>query len=102
MTDQANSKPSLSDLKIDPESRTNDGGHRRTLFIAAVGLAILAVAAIVAVTRSTPINVTVASARPAPAAGTQTVLNASGYVTPRRRATVAAKITGRVTEVLVD
>jgi RND family efflux transporter MFP subunit len=102
LTDAANSKPSLSDLRIDPESRANDRGGRRTLVLAAVGLAIIAVVAIVAVSRSAPIEVTVASARPAPAAGTQTVLNASGYVTPRRRATVAAKITGRVTEVLVD
>jgi RND family efflux transporter MFP subunit len=30
------------------------------------------------------------------------LLNASGYVTPRRRATVAAKITARVEEVLTD
>jgi RND family efflux transporter MFP subunit len=30
------------------------------------------------------------------------VLNASGYVTARRRATVSSKITGKVTEVLVD
>jgi HlyD family secretion protein len=31
-----------------------------------------------------------------------TVLNASGYVTARRRATVSAKITGRLTDVLVE
>jgi len=30
------------------------------------------------------------------------VLNASGYVTPRRRSTVAAKITGRVEEMMVE
>jgi RND family efflux transporter MFP subunit len=30
------------------------------------------------------------------------VLNASGYVTPRRRATIAAKITGRVNEILAE
>jgi len=30
------------------------------------------------------------------------VLNASGYITPRRRATIAAKITGRVTSVMFD
>jgi RND family efflux transporter MFP subunit len=30
------------------------------------------------------------------------LLNASGYVTPRRRATIAAKITGLVSQVLVD
>jgi len=29
--------------------------------------------------------------------GRQALLNASGYITPRRRATIAAKITGRVT-----
>jgi RND family efflux transporter MFP subunit len=102
LTDQKSSKPSISDLKIDPESRTNDGSSRRTLVLAVVGLVAVAAVVIVLVTGSAPIDVAVASARPAPAAGTQTVLNASGYVTPRRRATVAAKITGRVTEVLVD
>lgn len=35
----------------------------------------------------------------APDSGPQALLNASGYVTPQRRATVAAKITGRVTGV---
>jgi RND family efflux transporter MFP subunit len=34
--------------------------------------------------------------------GDQTVLNASGYVTARRRATVSARVTGRITEVLVE
>jgi RND family efflux transporter MFP subunit len=36
------------------------------------------------------------------AGGAQTALNASGYITPRRRATIAAKITGRVTGVFFD
>jgi RND family efflux transporter MFP subunit len=36
------------------------------------------------------------------AGGQQTALNASGYITPRRRATIAAKITGRVTGVFFD
>jgi RND family efflux transporter MFP subunit len=45
--------------------------------------------------------VEVATAQKA-AAGRPTLLNASGYVTPRRRATVAAKITGRVTGVYFD
>jgi RND family efflux transporter MFP subunit len=38
--------------------------------------------------------------RSEPAGGT--VLNASGYVTARRRATVSSKVTGRVVEVLVE
>ena len=47
---------------------------------------------------------TLPSVDPGSDSGTEasTILNASGYVTPRRRATVAAKITGRVKEVLVD
>ncbi|HXT77291.1 MAG TPA: efflux RND transporter periplasmic adaptor subunit [Candidatus Eisenbacteria bacterium] len=40
--------------------------------------------------------------KPAGAGGREALLNASGYVTPRRRATIAAKITGRVTGVHFD
>ncbi|HEX5413366.1 MAG TPA: efflux RND transporter periplasmic adaptor subunit [Terriglobia bacterium] len=46
--------------------------------------------------------VEVAGALPANDAQAETLLNASGYVTPRRRSTVAAKITGRVTGVFFD
>jgi len=53
--------------------------------------------------RSRPVTVTtslVEEPRAEPAGGT--VLNASGYVTARRRATVSSKVTGRVVEVLVE
>jgi len=40
--------------------------------------------------------------KPVGAGGRKALLNASGYVTPRRRATIAAKITGRVTGVYFD
>jgi RND family efflux transporter MFP subunit len=46
--------------------------------------------------------VEVASAAKPEAGGRQALLNASGYITPRRRATIAAKITGRVTGVFFD
>jgi RND family efflux transporter MFP subunit len=46
--------------------------------------------------------VQVMTATKAEAGGRQSLLNASGYVTPRRRATIAAKITGRVTGVFFD
>jgi len=36
------------------------------------------------------------------AGGDRTVLNASGYVTARRAATVSSKVTGKVTEVLIE
>jgi RND family efflux transporter MFP subunit len=37
-----------------------------------------------------------------PSAGPASVLDATGYVTARRQATVSAKITGKVTEVLIE
>jgi HlyD family secretion protein len=40
--------------------------------------------------------------KPVAAGSREALLNASGYVTPRRRATIAAKITGRVTGVFFD
>jgi RND family efflux transporter MFP subunit len=46
--------------------------------------------------------VEVATAAKPEVGGRQTALNASGYITPRRRATIAAKITGRVTGVFFD
>jgi HlyD family secretion protein len=53
-------------------------------------------------TRERPIEVRVAAVT-ARAAGVQaTVLNANGYVTARRRATVSSKITGKVIEVNVE
>jgi RND family efflux transporter MFP subunit len=53
-------------------------------------------------TREQPVDVQVATVTER-AAGTQAaVLNASGYVTARRRATVSSKITGKVVEVNVE
>jgi multidrug efflux pump subunit AcrA (membrane-fusion protein) len=47
------------------------------------------------------VQITVArAAGPGPGAGS--VLDASGYVTARRQATVSAKITGKVSEVLIE
>jgi len=47
-------------------------------------------------------EVTVAVVREESGGGAATVLNASGYVTPRLRATVSSKITGKVIEVLIE
>ncbi len=97
-----NPKPSLSDLKIDSEARDRDSGGKRMLLIAAVVLVAIAAATVFFIRRGGPISVEVAAVRPAAAGGSTTVLNASGYVEPRRKATVSSKITGKVTEVLVD
>lgn len=42
------------------------------------------------------------TARQLQTTGTHTVLNASGYVTARRQATVSSKVTGKVVEVLIE
>jgi RND family efflux transporter MFP subunit len=53
-------------------------------------------------TRGRPIEVQVAVVSERAAGAQATVLNASGYVTARRRATVSSKITGKVVEVNVE
>ena len=50
---------------------------------------------------ATPVEVEVATVRAAGGASAA-VLNASGYVTARRKATVAAKITGRVSDIRIE
>ncbi len=59
------------------------------------------VAAAFAFRNQKPVVEVAAAAKP-DAGGPQALLNASGYITPRRRATIAAKITGRVTGVFFD
>jgi len=95
-------KPKLSDLKIDHQARSSDGGGRRLMLIAAAVLVTIAVITILVIGGTSVTTVEVAIARAAPTGGAATVLNASGYVEPRRKATVSSKITGKVTEVLVD
>jgi RND family efflux transporter MFP subunit len=94
----------LNELRID-RSADRPRGHRRGRLYAIAGLALLLLGAGLwfTVGRGRPPVVQVAVARTAgqgPGAGS--VLDASGYVTARRQATVSAKITGKVTEVLIE
>ena len=90
----------LSALRIDPEVRLASGGGKRWRVILAAGVVFLLIVVFAMAGRKT--EVSVAQARAIASNESLTVLNASGYVTPRRRATVAAKITGRVKEMLVE
>lgn len=67
-------------------------------------LLILAVAAVVVwfFLRPKPVEIRTATAQVAKTEGPRTLLNASGYVTARRQATVSSKATGRVLDVLVE
>jgi RND family efflux transporter MFP subunit len=101
MNPQLTSKgPDLSGLRIDEHARRRSGSKWLRWFAAAVGGVLLISAVLVAFRDRTPV-VEVASAH-APATSREVLLNASGYVTPRRRATVAAKITGRVVQVYAE
>jgi RND family efflux transporter MFP subunit len=98
---EVNMERDLSKLRIDPERRERARPGRRLL------IPLLIVAALAAVT-----ILAVAFSRRAPEVETATVreaggaqaavLNASGYVTPRRRATVSAKVTGKIRDVYID
>ncbi len=96
------SKPSLDDLRIERPSATQ---RRGVPWIWIVVLVIVAVAALVFWRSRTGDAVPVRTAIAREVAGSapeRTVLNASGYVTARREATVSSKVTGKVTEVLVE
>ena len=94
--------PDLSGLRIEERARSSGSGRRKRRLIAASAVVILIAAAAVVVLRRTVAVVSLAEARPAGDPATTALLNASGYITPRRRATVAAKITARVVDVYVD
>jgi RND family efflux transporter MFP subunit len=92
----------LASLKINDTHRSRGGaGKFWGFFAAGLGVLLLVAGGVFALKNRAPV-VEVAVARPAGDPAQQTLLNASGYVTPRRRATVAAKITGRVTGVFFD
>jgi HlyD family secretion protein len=94
-------KHDLSSLRIHEGQRK--GGKAGKVFGiigALLGVVVIVTGAVFAFHSQKPV-VEVAVAQKA-AAGRPALLNASGYVTPRRRATIAAKITGRVTKVNFD
>jgi HlyD family secretion protein len=92
----------LSSLKIDDSHRSGgSGGKIGRIFAASLGVLVLIAGGVFALRSRQPV-VEVVAARQVNTQQAETLLNASGYVTPRRRATVAAKITGRVTSVLFD
>jgi len=92
----------LSGLRIDDRARSAGSGRRKKRLLATAAAVILLVTVAILVTRTGTPLVEVAEARPGGDPAMATLLNASGYITPRRRATIAAKITARVVDVYVD
>ncbi len=95
-------RPDLGALRIGEGQRKGTGMGKRIAFAAIPVLLLAGIFAGAFALRSQKPVVEVAAATRPDAGGPQTALNASGYITPRRRATIAAKITGRVTGVFFD
>jgi RND family efflux transporter MFP subunit len=95
-------RPDLGALRIGDGQRKSTGLGRRITYAAIPVLIFAGIVAAAFALRSQKPVVEVATAAKPEAGGRQALLNASGYITPRRRATIAAKITGRVTGVFFD
>ncbi|MEO7207153.1 MAG: efflux RND transporter periplasmic adaptor subunit, partial [Steroidobacteraceae bacterium] len=96
----------LNQLRIDRSEPPSSDGHGKWW---ATGIAVFIIAASVIwyLTRSTgiPITTAVAQAVPSGSSGTSTgpsLLDASGYIVARRRATVSSKVTGKVVKVMLE
>ena len=99
----SNLKDDLASLRIDSSAR--GGGARRGTWIAlGIILAVLAAGGWLWSRRveAADVKTTTVTAQTGAAAVPGAVLNASGYVTARRRATVSSKVTGKVLEVFVE
>jgi RND family efflux transporter MFP subunit len=92
----------ISALKIDDSSRSSRPSRWARWFAVVIGVLVVVTGGVFALKGRKPeVEVTTVHASSAPAGGA-TLLNASGYVTPRRRSTIAAKITARVEQIYAE
>src|SRR6516225_10175070 len=96
------SKPTLDDLRIERKGKPDSSSRIWLVAVTLVMFALFVGAAWRFLRpKAIPVRTVVASAVTGPGVE-RTVLNASGYVTARREATVSSKITGKVVEVLIE
>jgi HlyD family secretion protein len=97
-------KSTLDQLRIERSPEKPARGSRKLLYsmIAVLLLAAISAGYFMGFRPGSSIEVSTAVARELKGQAATTVLNASGYVTARRQATVSSKFTGRVTDVLIE
>ena len=99
MTDE---KRSLDALRIDRGSEEDEVRRIWPTLLIAVAVVATGLGLWLWLGREQVAQVSSATAREADSASVGTVLNASGYVTARRQATVSSKVTGKVVEVFIE
>jgi RND family efflux transporter MFP subunit len=94
----------LAALRIPQEER--GGGRGKTIWVV---ITLVVIVALIGggyywstALQAAPVKVAPVTAQSGGAASPGAVLNASGYVTARRRATVSSKVTGKVLDVLIE
>lgn len=96
----------LKQLRIDRDAGAAEAGPRSRLWIGAAAILLLVALAVAwLLTREQALEVATQPARAivsAAGGGSASVLDATGYVTARRQATVSAKVTGKVREVRIE
>jgi RND family efflux transporter MFP subunit len=88
----------LKELRID----RRPGVKKKRRWPIFLGVAVVLVGAVIAMGKMRPVEVETAVAQAAAEGGHDSVLDASGFVTARRIATVSSKITGKVREVMIE
>ncbi len=101
-TTEIHPKADLGSLRIQDSHRSGGKTGKLLSYASAVLGAVVIIAGLAYAFRNQTPTVEVVTAQKPEIGGRSAILNASGYVTPRRRATIAAKITGRVTGVFFD
>jgi RND family efflux transporter MFP subunit len=93
----------LRELRIEDSERNGSGPHhwRRAVIMIAVLAVLGSVGYYAFLGRTTAVSIATAE-QPAANGGGVPVLEAAGYITARREATVSSKITGRLAEVLIE
>lgn len=96
----------LDSLRIErspePPRSSRQGGIYKWLIVTVLVLALAAAAYALLRDNAIEVEMVTAVAASSSGGGSSAVLNASGYVVARRQATVSAKVTGKVAEVLIE
>jgi RND family efflux transporter MFP subunit len=106
MSSENDNKALLHQLRIDRTHSAADTSAPRRYWLLGAALALLVLLGALWFTlgraRALPVHVAATRAVPGGASASASVLDATGYVTARREATVSAQITGTITAVLIE